>query len=426
MIDRSGAEAAAKSERSSDNISILNEAGAKQRFHLLDDFRGVAIILVFLFHCFCNLSPSQLSALLSPWSFASTALSGKIDLPTLIAFFVFFLLRLGGWMALPMFFVVSGFCIHLTYCQPSKPDLGAFYIRRFFRIYPPYLLALLFFAFVFPWSRLSFNKLTYWGQLVTHLLLCHNMSGLSLLTINPTYWTIAVEAQLYLLFPLLLLFARRWSFRRALLLLGFIEVSLHTLSVFVFETPGQFPVWLWASPFFFCFSWSTGAALADAYLTGKPLPFIRIHPAVWLVPGIATSIFPAHEFSFSFFALFTVSIISRHLSRGSTEERRSYLGRFIRKTGIYSYSIYLIHSPILLAVIALCETHFTGMEKNPFLTFAVGVSTWLLVFPLGALMYHCVEKPSISFGKRLLRARSRWLIRQSSRGMTSAVDVVSS
>jgi len=94
------------------------------------------------------------------------------------------------------------------------------------------------------------------------------------------------------------------------------------------------------------------------------------------------------------------------------EERRSYLGRFIRKTGIYSYSIYLIHSPILSAVIALCETHFAGIEKNPFLTFAVGVSTWLLVFPLGALMYQWVEKPSISFGKRAVRAWSQRSARQ--------------
>jgi peptidoglycan/LPS O-acetylase OafA/YrhL len=412
MIDKSGVDASAQNECSSGNISILKEAGAKQRFDILDDFRGVAVILVFLFHCSCNLAPSQLSAFLRPWSFASTALSGKIDLQTLIAFIVFFLLRLGAWMALPMFFVVSGFCIHLTYCQPSKPDLGAFYIRRFFRIYPPYLLALLFFAFVFPWSRLPFNKLTDWGHLVTHLLLCHNVSGLSLLTINPAFWTIAVEAQLYLLFPLLLLFVRRYSFRQALLLLALIEVSLHALSVFVFGAHGQIPFWLWASPFFFWFSWSTGAALADAYLTGKPLPFVRIHPAVWLVPGILTSVFPAHEFSFSFFALFTVSIISRHLSRGSVEERRSYLGRFIRRTGVYSYSIYLIHSPILLAVLVVCQTHFAGIAKNPFLIFAVSFSTWLFVFPLGALMYHWVEKPGISLGKRAVRAWSLRSARQ--------------
>jgi peptidoglycan/LPS O-acetylase OafA/YrhL len=52
------------------------------------------------------------------------------------------------------------------------------------------------------------------------------------------------------------------------------------------------------------------------------------------------------------------------------------------------------------------------MEKNPFLTFAVGVSTWLLVFPMGALLYQWVEKPSISFGKRAVRAWSQRSARQ--------------
>ncbi len=69
-------------------------------------------------------------------------LPGRLDLQTIIAFIVLFPAHL-GWVALPIFFVVSGFCIHLTYCAFSQPSLKAFYIRRFFRIYPAYLLALL-------------------------------------------------------------------------------------------------------------------------------------------------------------------------------------------------------------------------------------------------------------------------------------------
>jgi peptidoglycan/LPS O-acetylase OafA/YrhL len=245
---------------------------------------------------------------------------------------------------------------------------------------------------------------------------------LSIVAINAPFWTIAIEVQLYLIFPLILIFARRYSYARALLILGLIEFSLQLFAVVVFEKPPGFaPAWLRGSPFFFCFSWGLGAAIADAYLSGKPLALMRIHPVVWLVPGILTSTFPAYEFSFAFFALFTASIITRHLNqgqvKGQVEEKPSYLHRAIRVTGIYSYSIYLIHDPILRAVILFYKGRFPGIENHPFLIFTAGATSWLLILPLSALMYYWVEKPAIALGRRVLRA---WPPR-SSRQLESSV-----
>ena len=48
-----------------------------------------------------------------------------------------------------IFFVVSGFCIHLSFRRGAPGDWRGFFIRRFFRIYPPYFLAVLIFAFFF-------------------------------------------------------------------------------------------------------------------------------------------------------------------------------------------------------------------------------------------------------------------------------------
>jgi peptidoglycan/LPS O-acetylase OafA/YrhL len=383
------------------------KAAQQHHFDILDQCRGIAILLVFLRHGEVFLPPNLDHALDRPWEFASLVLSGKVSLHDLIAFIVLFPGHL-GWVALPIFFVVSGFCIHLSYSQPARPDLRAFYIRRFFRIYPAYLLALVVFAFFFPYSRLPFNKVIYWAQLVTHVLQCHNLFDFSVYAITASYWTIAIEVQLYLFFPLFLLFARRYSFKWLLLLLLLIEVSLHVFSATIYLHPGQFPpAWLRASPFFFCFSWAIGAALADAYLSGKPLPFTRLHPLVWLLPGLLTSPFPAHEFSFTFFALLTASVLARYLRRGSADERRSFLGRSIQLTGIYSYSIYLIHGPIMIALTYLYEAAFPGIEKHPFLILGAALSSWLAVFPLGALMHRWVEMPGISLGKRVLRALSR-------------------
>jgi peptidoglycan/LPS O-acetylase OafA/YrhL len=411
MIDKSGTESTAQKDGSSVH-PISKEVRGRQRLDILDDFRGLAIILVFLYHCE-NLLPSGLiQALRDPLSFLSTAFAGKVDPQAILSFTAFFPFHI-GWCGVAIFFVVSGFCIHLTYCRSTPPDPFGFYVRRFFRIYPPYVLALLFFALLFPLTRLPLNKLTYWGQLLTHLFLFHNVSELSVCAISPSYWSIAVEVQLYLLFPLILLIARRYTFGRALLVLGLIEVTLHIFAAVGFERPGSFaPVWLRASPLFFCFSWSLGAALADAYLTGRTFPLARIHPVVWLIPGILTSTFPGYEFSFTCFALFTACVIARHLSRERAEEPPSYLERFVRRTGLYSYSIYLIHDPLLRALTNFVETRLPAIAGQPYLIFAIAVSSWVVIFPLGAIMYHWIEKPSVGLGKQVLRAWSQRSSRQ--------------
>jgi peptidoglycan/LPS O-acetylase OafA/YrhL len=329
-----------------------------------------------------------------------------VDFQTITAFVLFYPAHL-GWVALPIFFVVSGFCIHLSYCQTKRPSIKAFYIRRFFRIYPAYLLGLFVFAFLFPVSHLPFNKLTHWAQFGAHLFQFHNWFETSLYAINGSYWTIAIEVQLYLLFPVFLLFARRFSYAWLLLILAAVEVSLHSFSSLWFYGGGHFPpAWLRASPFFFCFSWAIGAAMASAYLEGKQFPLAKIHPLIWLIPGLLTGSNESYEFSFTFFALATASLIWRSIASGPVE-RKSHLGRFIRRTGLYSYSIYLIHSPIMLGSAMLYERWFPGIEKNPFLIYAAGATAWFLFFPLSALMYYWVEKPGIALGKQVLKAWSR-------------------
>ena len=405
VIDKSGNEAVAQGAASS---TSKPKPGASQRLGILDDFRGVGVMIIFLGHCLVSLPSYLQDAFDRPWQFAWSAFAGQVDPQKVIAFVTFFPFHL-AWAALPTFFVVSGFCIRLTFCPPnreaSRADLITYYIRRFFRIYPPYIVALLFFALIFPWSRIPLNKLTYWGQFVTHLFFCHNVSELSVCAINSSYWTLAIEVQLYALFPLLFFYVRRNSYARALVWLACIELALRIVASLCCELQGTFTsVYLRANPFYYCFSWAVGAALADAYMSGKPLPFSKVHWGIWAGIGLLTSQYPTHSFSWPFFALATANYLSRHLSRESVEEKKTFLARYIRRTGLYSYSIYLVHTPILLMLVPLVEAHVPGMDKNPYLIFGVGAVTWLLFFPLGALMYHLVEKPGIDLGKRVMQS----------------------
>jgi peptidoglycan/LPS O-acetylase OafA/YrhL len=55
---------------------------------------------------------------------------------------------LQGWWGVPLFFVISGFCIHLRWAkqqagkQVDRLDLFDFWKRRLYRLYPPYLIVL--------------------------------------------------------------------------------------------------------------------------------------------------------------------------------------------------------------------------------------------------------------------------------------------
>jgi peptidoglycan/LPS O-acetylase OafA/YrhL len=396
---------------------------ANAHFGFIDQLRGVAILLVFLCHCTSNFTLAFSTDLYDPLGFLGQVFAGKISVSEVVDFLFFYPCRT-GWSGVAVFFVVSGFCINLSYSQSGKPDLIGFYIRRFFRIYPVYVLAVLVFGLWFPYSRLDFDHWQNWVRLVSHLLLCNNLSDL-LVGISAAYWTIPVEAQLYLLFPVLLWLVRRYSFTSALWIVGAIQFSLQVTTALAFGLYRLPPFWLTASPFYYWFSWSIGAAICDAYLKGKPSLLGKSSPWWWLIAGVATSGFAAHEFSFAFFALATASLVVRRLGTEATQESPSLFGRFLRITGTYSYSIYLIHQPIVVAVTATYKLAFAGLENNRWAIFFAALSSWLIIFPTAAVLYYLVERPSISLGKHLLKALSQRFNRRSFGPMASPANALS-
>ena len=76
------------------------------------------------------------------------------------------------------------------------------------RILPPYYAALIIFIFV--------NHPTIKSDIYLHLLLLHNFNGQSFFgNINQSFWSIAVECQIYVLFPLFVLAWQKWGVARS-------------------------------------------------------------------------------------------------------------------------------------------------------------------------------------------------------------------
>ena len=116
-----------------------------------------------------------------------------------------------------LFFVISGFCIHLQWAKAraagTEPEIrfGAFWKRRLRRLYPPYIIALVLFLLLAT-STAGINLTHFFFyDIGMHLLMLHNLDPKTCYTINGVFWTLAVEEQLYLAYFLLLFMRVRWG-----------------------------------------------------------------------------------------------------------------------------------------------------------------------------------------------------------------------
>src|SRR6185503_2851732 len=115
-----------------------------------------------------------------------------------------------GYIGVFLFFVISGFCIHLQWARTkasgNEPEIrfGPFWKRRIRRLYPPYVIALLLYLLLTA-STLGLDVTHFlFYDIGMHLLMLHNLDPHTCYTINGVFWTLAIEEQLYLAYFLLL------------------------------------------------------------------------------------------------------------------------------------------------------------------------------------------------------------------------------
>jgi exopolysaccharide production protein ExoZ len=152
----------------------------------LDLLRGVAILLVLLVHC----------------AQATTSI-----IPGLRWFALEF-----GELGVQLFFIVSGYTMMLSF--GDRVDFAAvrsFYIRRIFRIVPLFWLAIVFYMLITNGEGVRFwapDGISASDVVLTFFFLQWS-SVTALNSVVPGGWSIAVEMQFYLLFPLIIYLFRR-------------------------------------------------------------------------------------------------------------------------------------------------------------------------------------------------------------------------
>jgi peptidoglycan/LPS O-acetylase OafA/YrhL len=335
---------------------------AVQRLNTLDGLRALAAIAVVAFHC---------------------------RMPGFT----------GGFYGVDVFFVLSGYLITgLLLAEIGSSEtiaLGAFYARRLVRLLPAFALMLAGFAIAAPFA---FPGLPLWPEIVLPGLYVSNIARAvsALPAVNSHSWSLAMEMQFYLLWPLLLLALRRLPRQRLLLVLAGLYVAA--------------TLWRWIA----CLDadWSRVFFAPDTRLSGLIMGGIAAALPRHTTPAVPPPALPA--------ALLVLLLLIATARYGAIESlllgttivelasavlilglgaatASGAIARFLSapamvRLGLWSYGIYLWHYPIARVTRDLYE---------PWQALAV---TLLLSIPLAALSFHLVERPVSRYvaGRRAL------------------------
>ena len=276
-----------------------------------------------------------------------------------------------GYIGVFLFFVISGFCIHLQWARTKaagfEPQIHfiSFWKRRIRRLYPPYMITLLLFLLLTAATvGLSLTQFFFY-DLGMHLLMLHNLDPNTSYTINGVFWTLAIEEQLYLAYFLLLFIRIRWGWGVTLAVCLFARLGWMGFSHLVWLKTGfGIPVPEAAASHWF--TWALGAIGVEVmfglvklrgWSRDLRLATVLIVAASALssyLPSIPKDTLLQHAGWFLLHPLWGVGffiVVNRTVLAEDSWLRQARLPSmvsFFSTLGIFSYSIYLTHELVIM------------------------------------------------------------------------------
>ena len=361
----------------------------RQRYPALDGLRGIAILLVLIFHSL----DIQLDAIPNPFIHA---------------------IAISGWSGVSLFFVLSGFLITgiLLDAPKGRRGLGNFYARRALRILPLYYVTLLIFFYVIPrgpFPELAWHddrQLLYWTFLQNWAIAARG-SFLDAPNLNHL-WSLNIEEQFYLFWPLLVFGLGR---RRLLWLCGALIVGCLGLRVVLFlqDVP-------WVSIYIMTITrmddLAVGAAIACLLRGPKGLAFMV---PVARVVGSVCVLYVVHQMvttggfllrgqwtttlGFSVASLgFGSALIGVLSARSDGIVVRALTTRVLTVFGKYSYALYVVHLPIVIFLMVPDGRNALWSGTMVYLWYVfltIGLS-----FAVALLSWHVLEAPFLRLKTR--------------------------
>jgi len=344
----------------------------KSYYPELDSMRGLAALTVFLSHALGIFLTNEVYVLL------------KYS-PVGVMF--------DGAAAVDLFFVLSGFVLAKPYFDNEKNmNYLEFIVKRVFRIYPAFWFSLLVALIV----RSLFSQETFvnnsawskslWVTEVTPYIILEHIPLLwktNWYAINPVIWSLIVEMRMAIILPILIVLVRRKSYE-----LFSLSVAL-VLSLFV-------PV---LSSFF---NFILGLLVAknyrniSEYFLNKPKVYAILLLGFSLV-GYGNRALPVnfseiHHSQISAVSSALLIFLVLNIKQVSFFLRAEVFKHF----GQISFSFYLLHLPILILIsIVLLPLKASG--------WIIILLAFISAYFLSKVLYVCVEKPFIEFGKKIVK-----------------------
>ncbi len=315
-------------------------------------------------------------------------------------------IRRAGHPTVILFFALSGFVLYFAFFKRPDTPYRAYLVRRLFRIYPALLVSLLIaLALNLAQAPKALPSLGLWTHVnwvipTDPMTFARNalMLGISGqdIALDPVIWSLVIELRFSVIFVLLALLCRRSPW--ALLLVSVVShvtgrLLIHRLGLNQpYLTGGGSVLGAAAVTAFYLPAFGFGIVAADALLR-RSTP---LKTPGWIQVLLAAGLFIAgklinDDFAWCVVATGLVAIMCQPGPMGAILALPPC--KFL---GDISYSLYLVHFPILMAIVY-------GLSPRigliPAIVLAPAISTLV-----ATAMHHYVELPGINLGKRAAAA----------------------
>lgn len=343
----------------------------RQYYPALDGLRGLAILLVVIYHNFGFLH------------------------------YFFF-----GWLGVDLFFVLSGFLItDILLKTVNHPYyLRNFYMRRVLRIFPLYYLSLLLFLIILPAFIRHFdvryyqeNQLWLWTYLQNWLYIFKNPGNSNALN---HYWSLAVEEQFYLVWPLVILLLKKHQ--RLLALLGLLLVAVILLRLWVWNNKVADLAYFNLYTFTRIDGLCMGSMLAllqrisprflKNYMPVLVLAFAGLNFVFYFINRNNQFSFPYLALTgYSTFAMIFVLLLNETISGETTVINRLFSWSPLRFMGRISYGLYIFHWPVHMVLSPTVNKLFNGLFSGTALSIVTALITTATAVLVSWISFRFVE-----------------------------------
>jgi len=303
----------------------------------------------------------------------------------------------GGYVGVDVFFVISGYLITLLIRSQQERDgfsIAWFYARRIRRIFPA-LFTVMFFCVIFGWAAMSPSDFQNLGSSIfaTSVFLSNVLFWKRTGYFEPAAdqqplihtWSLAVEEQFYLLFPILMVALAKTGKKLIPVLALLTCISFVASAIFTFFDPvstfylSPFRIWellLGSLLAVNLISIQMGPAVRNGCaLAGLAMIFgpVTLYSRETLFPGLSAAI-PAVGAAMFIFAG----------ERASCFVNRCIAARPIVAVGLVSYSLYLWHFVLLACASYLVIGRLTSLQTYGLVAASCAVA---------ALCWRFIEQP---------------------------------